>query len=607
MRLTPGSFLGPYEIVAPLGAGGMGEVYRGRDSRLGRDVVLKVIADEFSHDSDRIRRFEQEARASGTLSHPNICAVYDFGRHDGSPYVVMELLEGQNLRVLLRGGAIPIRTALGYMAQVANGLAAAHDKSIVHRDLKPENLFVKKDGQVKILDFGLAKLTGEAKTEAGEQSRAPTITGSGVIVGTTAYMAPEQIRGEPVDTRIDVFALGVVLYEMLTGRRPFEGPTPADIMSAILHEEAAPLGTLCPSAPPQLAWLVRRCLAKDPDRRVQTVRDVRNELEDLLREVELGTSVESSAGLRTSQPVERQFLLTAAHVRQLTVRDPRLIGYPLTYLDNRVESETFVVFLHGVGGDHRRFEASVRALPYRAIAITLAGFAPSDSYRPVLAFDDHSRLIRLLLAELVREWAPIRTILVGFSAGADHFLRMIDSDEGVGIDVAGLVALGPNVNLETCFVSRLYAKMDTGNPDGILETLKSLGAGVRPLTSWLVLQTYMSQMFLKFSSDLEPLHRYSAELIAPFEAGGDPLPGWYRAVMRKIPSVRFVFSDAEAGPAEEVLARHLEHNVLGDRFSERSYVTEPIAHVLLPEPALVNRYVESVADELNKGKGKSRA
>jgi serine/threonine protein kinase len=604
MRLTPGSFLGPYEIVAPLGAGGMGEVYRGRDSRLGRDVVLKVIADEFSHDSDRIRRFEQEARASGTLSHPNVCAVYDFGRHEGSPYVVMELLEGQNLRVLLRGGAIPIRTALGYMAQVANGLAAAHDKSIVHRDLKPENLFVKKDGQVKILDFGLAKLTGEAKAEAGERSLAPTMTGSGVMVGTTAYMAPEQIRGEPVDTRIDVFALGVVLYEILTGRRPFEGPTPADIMSAILHEEAAPLGTLCPSAPPQLAWLVRRCLAKDPDRRVQTVRDVRNELEDLLREVELGTSVESSAGLRTSQPVERQFLLTAAHVRQLSVRNPRLIGYPLTYLDNRVESETLVVFLHGVGGDHRRFEASVRALPYRAIAITLAGFAPSDSYRPVLAFDDHSQLIRILLAELVREWAPIRTILVGFSAGADHFLRMIDSDEGVGIDVAGLVGLGPNVNLETCFVSRLYAKMDTGNPDGILETLKSLSAGVRPLISWLVLQTYMSQTFLKFSSDLQPLHRYSAELIAPFEAGGDPLPGWYRAVTKKIPSVRFVFSDAEAGPAEEVLARHLEHNILGDRFNERSYVTEPIAHVLLPEPALANRYVESVVDELNKGKGK---
>jgi serine/threonine protein kinase len=604
MPLLPGSLLGPYEIVAPLGAGGMGEVYRCRDSRLGRDVALKVIADEFSRDSDRIRRFEQEARASGTLSHPNVCSVYDFGRHEGSPYVVMELLEGQNLRGLLRGGAISVRAALGYGTQVANGLTAAHEKGIVHRDLKPENLFVRKDGQIKILDFGLAKLTGGAL--AGDGSTGPTVTGSGAILGTTAYMAPEQIRGEPADARIDVFALGVVLYEMLAGRRPFGGSAPADIMSAILHEVPAPLGTLCPGAPPQLEWIVRRCLAKDPDRRVQTVRDVRNELEDILREMELGVSDASSDGPKNSQPVERQFLLTAAHVRQLSVLNPRLIGYPLTFLDNRVESETLVVFLHGVGGDHRRFEASVRTLPHRAIAITLAGFAPGDSYRPVIAFDDHSQLIRILLAELVRECAPTHTILVGFSAGADHFLRMIDSDEGLGIDVSGLVGLGTNVSLETCFVSKLYAQMDAGNPDGILETLKSLGAGVRPLTAWLVLQTYMSQTFLKFSSDLEPLQRYAADLVAPFEAGGDPLPGWYRAATAKIRSIRLVFSDAEARPAEDMLARHLEHNILGDRFTEDSFAMESIAHGRLPEPVLANRHVEGVVSELNRRKGASR-
>jgi serine/threonine protein kinase len=606
VRLTPGSFLGPYEIVARLGAGGMGEVYRGRDSRLGRDVALKVIAEEFSQDSERIRRFEAEARASGTLSHPNVCAVYDFGRHEGSPYVVMELLEGQDLRALLRGGAIPVRTAMAYVAQVADGLAAAHDKNIVHRDLKPENVFVKKDGQVKVLDFGLAKLTGEALAGAGELSVAPTATGAGVVVGTTAYMAPEQIRGGPVDSRVDVFALGVVLYELLTGRRPFEGATPADVMSAILHQEAAPLSTLRPGVPPPLAWLVRRCLAKDPDRRVQTVRDVRNELEDLLRDMEQGVFWESPVGLKTSQPVERRFLLTAAHVRQLSVRNPRLIGYPLTYLDNRAESETLVVFLDGIGGDHRGFEASVRSVPYRAIAITLAGFAPGDNYRPVLAFDDHSQLIRILLMELARECASTHTILVGFSAGADQFLRMIDSDDGVGIDVTGLVALGANVSLETCFASRLYAQMEAANPDGILETLKSLGAGIRPLTPWLTAQRYITDTFLKFGTDVEPLRRYAAELIAPFEGGGDPLPGWYRTATQRLQSVRFVFSDAEAGPAEEVLTRHLEHNILGDRYTERSYVTEPVPHEQLREPALANRYLESVVAELNAGKRASR-
>jgi hypothetical protein len=215
--------------------------------------------------------------------------------------------------------------------------------------------------------------------------------------------------------------------------------------------------------------------------------------------------------------------------------------------------------------------------------------------------------MRILLAELVRECRPARTILVGFSAGADQFLRMMDSPEGLGVDVAGLVALGPDVSLETCFVSRLYASMDVGNPEGILEALKLLGEGVRSLSAWLVLQTYVAQTFMKFGSELGPLQRYSAELIAPFEGDGDPLPRWYRSAMERIPSVRFVFSDGEAGPAQAVLARHLEQNVLGDRFTEGSYVTEPIAHSRLPEPAIANRYIESVVAELTATSAGSRS
>jgi len=601
MPLTPGSRLGPYEILSPLGSGGMGEVYRGRDSRLGRDVALKVIPGETSHDSERIRRFEQEARAAGTLSHPNVCAVYDLGSHDGSPFVVMELLEGETLRRLLQGGGIPLRKALGYLAQAAEGLAAAHAKGIVHRDLKPENLFVTRNGRVKVLDFGLAKLTDVGAPAAGptaETTPAGTLTSPGAILGTTAYLSPEQIRGEPADARADVFALGVVLFEILAGRRPFEGRTSADIMSAILSEEAAPLATVRPDAPPQLAWLVRRCLAKDPDRRVQTSLDVRNELEEVLAQLELDAAPDPAAERRTAEPVERHLSLTAAHVRQLSVRNPRLIGFPMSYIDNGMESETLVVFLHGVGGDHRRFQSSVRILPYRAVSVSLAGFGPGDPYRPTLPFDDHSRLLRIFLSELVRECRPTRTIFVGFSAGADQFLRMLESKEGAGAEIAGLVALGTNVSLETCFVSRLYAAMDSVNPDGVLDTLKSLGAGIMSLSSWLLAQTYISQTFNKFASDLEPLRRYSAELIAPFEGGGDPLPGWYRLATERIPSVRFVFSNEEAGPAEAVLARHLEQNVLGDRYSEASYVTEAVAHGRLPEPETVIRYVESVVAEL---------
>jgi serine/threonine protein kinase len=611
MPLAPGSRLGPYEVIAPLGAGGMGEVYRSRDSRLGRDVALKIIPRENSHDSERIRRFEQEARAAGTLSHPNVCAIYDLGNHDGSPFVVMELLEGETLREHLRGGALPLRKAMSYAAEAAEGLAAAHAKGIVHRDLKPENIFITRDGRVKVLDFGLAKLTGgeaaaapiagpaDAASPSSPTTPLRSLTTPGVILGTIAYMAPEQVRGATVDARVDVFALGVVLFEMLAGRRPFGGSTSADVMSAILNQEAAPLATVRPDAPAQLAWLLRRCLAKDPDRRVQTILDVRNELEDLLDNPEQGASSDATGGRKTADPVERQFPLTAAHVRRLSARTPRLIGYPLRFIDNGHESDTLVVCLHGVGGDHRRFEPAVRTLPYRGIAVSLAGFAAADAYRPALSFDDHSELLRILLAELVRECRPTRTILVGFSAGADQFLRMIESPEGVGVEVAGLVALGTNVSLETCFVSRLFAKMDARNPEGILEALKTLGMRSRTLASWLILQTYILHTFTKFGSDLEPLVRYSAELVERFEGGGDPLPGWYRAATEKIPSVRFVFSDAEAGPAEAVLARHLEQNVLGDRFAEKTWVTEPVAHAQLPEPRIVNRYVESVVSDLS--------
>ena len=599
MSLTPGSKLGRYEILAPLGAGGMGEVYRSRDSGLDRDVALKVIAHDHAHDAELIRRFEQEARAAGALNHPNVCAIYDLGAHEGLRYVVMELLEGETLRAVLGGRPLPLRSAIAYGARAAEGLAAAHAHGIVHRDLKPENLFLTKSGQVKVLDFGLAKLKPAGISDAA--SGAATVpperaTSPGVILGTVSYMAPEQIRGASVDARTDVFALGVVLFELLAGRRPFVGATAADVMSGILEREAPPLETLRADTPAPLARLVRRCLAKDPNRRVQTSLDVRNELEDLLQE--LDRPVPPGGDSRPADLAERSHVLTAAEVRQLSVRNPRLVGYPMAFVDNRRDSDTLVVCLHGVGGDHRRFEGTIRAMPYRGVALSLAGFAPGDGYRPVLPFDDHSRLVRILLQSLVREQRPARTILVGFSAGADQFLRMLVSPGGLGIDAAGFVGLGTNINMETCFVSSRYASLDPENPNSALQSIKAFGEAARDLPSWLVIQSYLVQTFQKFGLDLEPLKRYSADLVAPFENGGDPMPGWYRAATETFPCVRFVFSDAEAAPAEAVLARHLEQNVLGDRYTERSYVTEPISHSRLPEPALACRYIEEVVTEL---------
>jgi eukaryotic-like serine/threonine-protein kinase len=239
MLITAGTHLGRYEIRSLLGAGGMGEVYRARDPKLNRDVAIKVLPAAFSADPERLRRFEQEAQAAGALNHPNILAIYDVATHEGAPYVVSELLEGETLRERLKGAALPARKALDYALQIARGLAAAHEKGIVHRDLKPENLFLTKEGRVKILDFGLAKLIeprGGCETPAELPTR-PLNTDPGTVMGTVGYMSPEQVRGQPVDHRSDIFSLGVILYEMLAGERPFRGESAVETLNAILKED----------------------------------------------------------------------------------------------------------------------------------------------------------------------------------------------------------------------------------------------------------------------------------------------------------------------------------------------------------------------------------
>jgi len=274
--LTSGVHLGPYEIYSLLGAGGMGEVYRGRDPRLGRDVAIKVLPSNASTDPGRLQRFEQEARAAAALNHPNILAVYDVGVHDGVPYIVSELLEGQTLRDCLSKGPIPVRTALDYAVQIAQGLAAAHERGIVHRDLKPDNVFVTSHARVKILDFGLAKLIDQESTGlvSSVLPTSPPGTSPGLVLGTTGYMSPEQVRGELVDRRTDIFALGVVLYEMLTGRRAFVRETVPETMTAILRDDTPDIHNSNPQVSSSLDQLLRRCLDKDPARRFQSTQDL---------------------------------------------------------------------------------------------------------------------------------------------------------------------------------------------------------------------------------------------------------------------------------------------------------------------------------------------
>ncbi len=354
MSLTPGTHLGPYEILGPIGAGGMGEVYRARDQRLSRDVAIKVLPPSFLGEPDRLLRFEQEARAAGQLNHPNILVVYDIGTHGKAPYVVEELLEGETLRQKLAGAALSPRKAVDYAAQIAEGLAAAHQKGIVHRDLKPENLFVTHDGRLKILDFGLAKLVVPvgSRPAASQMTEAPTQveTGAGVVMGTVGYMSPEQVRGQAADHRSDIFSFGCILYEMISGQRAFKGDSSVETMNAILKEEPPEISQTRHDLPPGLERVVQHCLEKSPDERFQSARDLAFQIDALSSPSATttgGTKLHAAPrALRTRPMVAAAVVLLALAAGvvagRMTLRSPAPVTYSqLTFRQGNISSGRF--------------------------------------------------------------------------------------------------------------------------------------------------------------------------------------------------------------------------------------------------------------------------
>jgi serine/threonine protein kinase len=343
-QLAIGQHLGPFVLEAPLGAGGMGEVWRARDTALGRTVAIKVLAAEFSGDAERLHRFEQEARAAGLINHPNILTVHAVGSHDGFPYLVTELLEGETLKERLAGGAIPPRKAVDLAVQIARGLGAAHERGIVHRDLKPANLFVTTDGRLKILDFGLAKLRAQQDIERDEAHSV-----SGTVLGTAGYMAPEQVRGQAVDHRADIFALGVVLYEMLAGRRAFDAPSAVETMHQILTAEPAPLEGIDPA----IVRIVEHCLEKNAGERFQAARDLAFHLEAAR------PTTDSAAPVRGPMPSRGP---AAVWLRRSL---PWLLA---------ASAVAFAVWLRT--GDPAR--APLSEAPLRRFAVSLAGASPTS-------------------------------------------------------------------------------------------------------------------------------------------------------------------------------------------------------------------------------------
>jgi len=430
MPIASGTRLGPYEILAPLGAGGMGEVYRARDTRLGRDVAVKVLPQHLSSSPEVRARFEREARAVSSLNHPHICTLHDIGRQGDTDYLVMEMIEGETLAQRLSRGALPIAEVLRLGAQIAGALDRAHRAGVVHRDLKPGNVMLTRSG-AKLMDFGLAKGTGTAAVPS-DLSASPTatspLTAEGMIVGTFQYMAPEQLEGREADARSDLFALGVVLYEMATGRRAFEAKTHASLIAAILKEEPRPLRTTDAMSPPSLERLVRLCLKKDPDERIQSAHDVRLQLEGI---AESGASPEETpfaASAERSRWRERlgwgiaalasltAIVVAAAWFLRPSVTVPLLISSI-----SAPEGSTFVPNILGmaVSPDGRRIAYVARGANGSGLWVRSL-----DSARPVLlaAADD---------AECPF-WSP-DSRSVGFHSGG--FLKKIDVAGGQSVPV----------------------------------------------------------------------------------------------------------------------------------------------------------------------------
>jgi serine/threonine protein kinase len=603
-----------YRLGRELGRGGMATVYLAEDLRHRRSVAVKVLRPDLG-EGISAERFLREIEITAQLLHPHILTLIDSGEADGLLYYVMPYVEGESLRERLdREGELPVGDGTRILREVVDALAYAHRRGIVHRDIKPENVLLS-GHHALVADFGVAKAVATA-ADRGRTTVAPgtrpgtALTALGMALGTPAYMAPEQVAGDAhLDHRADIYAAGVLGYEMLAGAPPFSGPTARHVMAAHMTRDPEPLARLRPSLPTGLEQLVMRCLEKRPADRWQSG-------EELLRGLDAVAATAPPESARAREPVEQTFRLTEDVCRKLNraTLDPRMIGDVQHYLDNEVESSVLLCFVHGTGYDQRQFGHILQRVPYRAVAPTLYGFEPVAARRRALSLDDHLVILREFVRDVVERLRPEVTLLVGFSSGGDVVLRLLAGEElqqvreprppTDGPLVDGVLALGANLSLETCFATRLLGRMDVGEPQAMLEVLRSLGASADTLHDWLNIHEYFVTTLRKFGSDVAPLRRFSAGIVEPFAAGGEtPFAAWYRAASGRVRRLRCVFEDTEMlnRPLRELRLRNLDERLLGASYRDDSIVTEPgTDHFDLIQPDLVLRHVEEMVRALRE-------
>jgi pimeloyl-ACP methyl ester carboxylesterase len=603
MRLTPGTRLGSYEITVLLGAGGMAEVYRARDARHDRAVAIKVFSHEKSS-PEGIERFFREIRIAAQLTHPHILPLIDSGESGSVLFFVMPYIQGETLRERIkRAGVLPIQEGLRFLRHISDALAYAHARGVVHRDIKPENVLLS-DRHALVSDFGIAKAIGDM-SHPETTATLDLTTAAGTILGTPAYMAPEQAGGETVDHRADIYGVGILAYEMLTGRLPFPATTARQMMAAHLTKPPDPISKYRTGIPPQLALAVMKCLEKRPADRWQNA-------VELLAALETSEEAQAPAPVETAHElIESQFKLTERICRKLNraTLDPRIIGDHLYYADNQVRSDILVFFLHGLGLDHRDFEPILKRLPYRGVSPTLYGCEPERRGRISLSLADHVIILREWLRDLVERHQPRIVAMVGFSLGADMgFELLLGPTDEPGPAIDAFLSLECNLSLDTCFVSRVLAALAPERPEVSVAELRRLGDSAGSLDEWLKIHEYLVRVLRKFQGDIGVLQRAAADIVKPFhdEPGFGVFARRFRAARERVRVLDLVFSNdsGSRGALARLRLENLDSRILGEEFPESAIRVHANAdHFDLMSAGQVLRQVDELVAELHLALG----